>query len=491
MSTFMNTISATTYVAPVDESTSKQPGTAEKAAAEQALPGQPLPGSSITLSALWRLLEDCNKEVAEALSQTGAANSEAKKSLIDIQRDSTVASIRKQSEDLQEQQKANKKRGIFAKIGMALGVLAAVVSAVVTFGATAAAVAVAIVAVTLVLLPTAVDKILEKCGVPEEKRNKIKMGLEIACAVAGLLIAFNPAKLLSGIGQAATKVATKATTLAKQISETLINMLTKLKSVNFSTLLGKSASSVQKATKLLDDAIAAVKAFKDIAATATQQVIQKAGEMASKAVNKALEAISQLKASVVKVLDTASEAVKSAGKAVQDVLTAIKDAVAQASKLADDFLNTIKNLSPANMLKQLESLGNKVSEMLVVMKSLKPSQLINKAKKMLDDVLASIKDLGNSEKIASRGARVAQVTEVTSTASDIVGTGFGIKSSKIAADMEKAEAEQNALQAAIQQILLMLSQAMRAVTHAFETMFDLKDAHSGFDKTMLANSSLG
>ena len=486
MSTFMNTISATTYVAPADDSTSEQAGTAEKAVAEQASPSQPLPGSSVTLSELWRQLEESNKKVANAVSQTGEANSEAKKSLIDLQRDSTVDAIRQRSEDLKEQQKAEKKRGLFAKIGMALGVLAAVVSAVVTFGATAAAVAVAVVAVTLVVLPTVADKIMEACGVPEEKRQKIKMGLEIACAIAGLLIAFNPAKLMSGISQVATKAATKAATLAKQISETLVNMLTKLKSVNFATLLGKSASTAQKATKLLDDAIAAVKSFKDIAATATKQVIQKAGEMASKAVNKALEAISQLKASVVKVLDQASEAVKSAGKAVQDVLTSIKDVVTQASKLADDFLNSIKNLSPANMLKQLESVGNKVSEMLVALKSFKPSQLVNKAKKMLDDVLESIKNIGNSEKAASRGARVAQVTEVSSTATEVVSTGYGVKSAKIMEDLEKAQAEQDALEAAIQQIMNMLSQAMRAVTHAFESLFNTNQSHREFNDKMIS-----
>ncbi|MBU2895872.1 hypothetical protein [Vibrio hepatarius] len=485
MSTFMNPVSATTYVAPVDDSTSEQPGNAEKVAAEQASPSQPLPGSSVTLSALWRLLEESNKKVANAVSQTGEANSEAKKSLIDLQRDSTIGAIRQQSEDLKEQQKSEKKRGLFAKIGMALGILAAVVGSILTFGG-ATGLIIAAVAVTLVVLPTIADKIMEACGVPEEKRQKIKMGLEIACAVAGLLIAFNPAKLISGIGQAATKAVTKAATLAKQISETLVNMLTKLKSVNFATLLGKSASSAQKATKLLDDAIAAVKSFKDIATTATKQVIQKAGDMASKAVNKALEAISQLKASVVKVLDTASDAVKSAGKAVQDVLAGIKDVVAQASKLADDFFNAIKNLSPANMLKQLEALGSKVSEMLVTLKSLKPSQLLNKAKKMLDDVLESIKDIGNSEKAASRGARVAQVTEVSSTAADVVSTGYGVKSAKIMEDMEKAQAEQDALEAAIQQIMNMLSQAMRAVTHAFESLFNTNQSHREFNDKMIS-----
>ncbi|WP_114785437.1 type III secretion system translocon subunit SctE [Vibrio tetraodonis] len=388
MSTFMNTVSATTYVVPVDESTSEQRGTAEKAAAEQASPSQPLPGSSISLSALWRLLEDCNKEVAEALSQTGAANSEAKKSLIDIQRDSTVASIRKQSEELQEQQKANKKRGIFAKIGMALGVLAAVVSAVVTFGATAAAVAVAVVAVTLAVLPAVVDKVLEKCGVPEEKRSKIRMGLEIGCAIAGLLIAFNPAKLLSGLGTAASKVLPKAVTKA-----------------------------------------------------ATE-----AAEFAAKA---------------------ASSAAKAATTAASK---AASTAAAKAS----------------SVISKLESFSSKMSEMLTMLKSFSKNPLISKAKNMLDDVLEKIQDLAKSEKMATRGARLAQATEVTSTASDIVGAGFGIKSSKIAADMEKAQAEQDALQTAIQQILLMLSQAMRAVTHAFETLFDLNKAHRDFNDKMIS-----
>ena len=53
-------------------------------------------------------------------------------------------------------------------------------------------------------------------------------------------------------------------------------------------------------------------------------------------------------------------------------------------------------------------------------------------------------------------------------------------------DLEKAQAEQDALEAAIQQIMNMLSQAMRAVTHAFESLFNTNQSHREFNDKMIS-----
>lgn len=79
MSTFMNTISAPVYVSAVeDESQDVQRQSAQRAAVSDMTPNQPLPGSAVSLNALWRLIEDAMKEVANATSGTGKENSAAK-----------------------------------------------------------------------------------------------------------------------------------------------------------------------------------------------------------------------------------------------------------------------------------------------------------------------------------------------------------------------------------------------------------------------------
>lgn len=68
----MNTIAATSYVNAVDEEPSKAASQAtQSASSDTVVPGQPLPGSSVSLSGLWRLVEDQMKEVANAVSGTG------------------------------------------------------------------------------------------------------------------------------------------------------------------------------------------------------------------------------------------------------------------------------------------------------------------------------------------------------------------------------------------------------------------------------------
>ncbi|MGT0150780.1 hypothetical protein ACT691_20655 [Vibrio metschnikovii] len=79
MSTFMNNISPQVYVNAVEEDNQKaQAKSASSSVVDDIKPNQPLPGSAISLNALWRLVEEQMKEVANAISGTGKENSAAK-----------------------------------------------------------------------------------------------------------------------------------------------------------------------------------------------------------------------------------------------------------------------------------------------------------------------------------------------------------------------------------------------------------------------------
>ncbi|TQP93871.1 hypothetical protein FLL78_19765, partial [Vibrio cholerae] len=53
-------------------------------------------------------------------------------------------------------------------------------------------------------------------------------------------------------------------------------------------------------------------------------------------------------------------------------------------------------------------------------------------------------------------------------------------------DMDISQAKQEALETQIQQILMLLSQAMRAVTHAFESLFKTQSDFRQFNDKMIS-----
>ncbi|MDL5027031.1 MULTISPECIES: hypothetical protein [Vibrio] len=489
MSTFMNTISAPAYVSAVeDQSKSEQSTSAQSSAVESASPNQPLPGSSVSLSALWRLVEAQMKEVANAVSGTGKENSEAKKSLIEVQKESQISQLKDRESQIEEQKKADKKQSFWGKLGMALGFIAAIVIA--PFNPVMSAIMIGTM-VAAIVIPKIADEIMKAAGVPEETREKVKMGLEIGIGLVGMLLSFNPAQLVKNIAKTAATAAAKAASVVDRAVDAMMSLRSILANMNpakLAALLGKSAANgATKATKLLDTAVDALKAFKTTLVNTTKQALQKAADTVTKVMNQALEALNQLKASFIKALDTASDAVKSVGTALKEQLASLTKAVDKVSSVMDDFAASVKNLNPANMLNKLSEITDKMSDMLNTIKAMRPSQLLNKAKQMLDDVVESLKDLmTNSEKASLRATRVNQVVEVSSNATSVVSTGYGVKSADISKDLEVAQAKQEELETRIQQILTMLSQAMRTVTHAFESLYKTNSDHREFNDKMIS-----
>lgn len=486
MSTFMNNISPQVYVNAVEEDNQKaQAKSASSSVVDDIKPNQPLPGSAISLNALWRLVEEQMKEVANAISGTGKENSAAKKSLIDLQKDSQINQLKDREKQLEDQKKAQAKQDFWSKFTMALGFIAAIVIA--PFNPVMAAIMI-VTMVAAIVIPKIADKIMESQGVPQATRDKVKMGLEIGIGIIGMLVSFNPAQLVRNVAKMAADIAIKAAAMAERAIIAMRSMLVNLNPAKLAGMLGKSAAnSASKVTKLLDTALDALKAFKTTVVNATKEALSKAADAVSKVIEQALNAIKQLKSQLLKALDSATDAIKSTGSAIKEQLTHLSQAVGKVSSSMDDLLVSLKSLSPANLMNKVSQMVEKMSDLLSSMKAMRPSQLLTKAKQMLDDVVESLKNwMTNSDKAALRATRVNQAIEVGSNATSVVSMGYSIKSADIRKDMDISQAKQEALETQIQQILMLLSQAMRAVTHAFESLFKTQSDFRQFNEKMIS-----
>jgi hypothetical protein len=307
---------------------------------ESTKPNQPLPGNAngVSDSQLWRIVQDSMKLAAEAFSGTGKENSEAKKSLIQLQKNTQIEALNERMAQLEEQKQSQKSQGIWGKIGMALGFLAAIIMA--PFNPVMAAVMIGVM-IAAIVIPKIVDKVLEAAGVSEEIRGYVSMGLEIAIGIIGMVVSFNPANFLAS--------ATKAV-----------------------------ASGAAKVASMVDKAV--------------------------------------------------------------------------------DALNTIKSFS---------TLSTKIQN------------TVNKVMKLLEPLLEKIKTFaGGAENLT---AKMGQATTISSSLSSVVSTGYSIKTADITKDLDIAKANQEEFETRIQQILILLEQALRAVSHAFESLFkvnsDQRDYH--------------
>ncbi|EKT60075.1 type III secretion system translocon subunit SctE [Providencia sneebia] len=106
--------------------------------------------------------------------------------------------------------------------------------------------------------------------------------------------------------------------------------------------------------------------------------------------------------------------------------------------------------------------------------SQKVQQVISKAIKLVEPLVAKIQEFVKGGHQAS--ARIGQVTSVTTDVTSVVSTGYSIKSAAITRDLEMAQADQDELETRLQQIQIMLDTAMKTMAHAFESLFDTKDA---------------
>lgn len=359
MTSFMNTITAPSNVDAPNEEISETGSKADEGTySEMVAPSQPLPRSSMSLNALWRLVEDKMQEVATAVSGTEKENSEAKKSLIEIQKQSQVSQLEERQKNIQEQQRAQKKKGFWGKFAMALGFVAAIVVA--PFNPAMAAIMVGTMVASIVV-PKVADKIMKAAGVPEATRAKITMGLELAIALASVVVSFNPGKIGTKLGEAGSKFASKiASSAAKVVGKTPVSTM-----------------------------------------------ISKVGELKG-------------------------------------------------------IVTSMKSMRP--LCKAMQKVGE-----------------------MLDDIAEKLQNfMVDGDKASLRASRMSQIAEVGSTTSSVVSTGYGIKSADVMKDLEINLAKQEELETRIEQVINLLNDAMRASSHAFESMFKTNKDYRDFNEKMVS-----
>lgn len=302
-------------------------------AQDTASPKQPLPSSVVSESELWRMVSQAFKVLADGVSGTSKENSAAKKALINTLKDSQIAQLNERMEELQKQANADKKKGFWGKIGMALGFIAAIVVA--PFNPVMAAVMVGTM-VAAIVVPKVMDKVLQAFGVDEKIRKWVSLALEVVIGVVGAILSFNPGKIMTSVGKVAASTAAKV------------------------------ANTANKAV----DALKSIKAFSVI--------------------------------------------------------------------------------------------------------SQKAQNLVNKTLKLMEPLTSKIQELVKGGQLAS--ARMGQVTSVASDVTDVVSTGYSIKSAAITRDLEVSKADQEELETRFQQLQILLDTAMKTLSKAFESLFDTKDA---------------
>ncbi|EKT64607.1 type III secretion system translocon subunit SctE [Providencia burhodogranariea] len=212
-------------------------------AKETPSPIQPLPGSVISESELWRMVSQAFKTIADAVSGTAKESSAAKKELINTLKDSQIAQLNERMDQLQQQADAEKNKGFWGKIGMALGFLAAIVVA--PFNPVMAAVMVGTM-IAAIIVPKMMDKVLQAFGVDEKIRKWVSLALEVVIGVVGAVLTFNPGKIMTSVGKVAASTAAKVANTANKAVDAL-------KSIRaFSAISQKAQNIVNKTLKLME-----------------------------------------------------------------------------------------------------------------------------------------------------------------------------------------------------------------------------------------------
>ncbi|EGQ8138016.1 VspD [Vibrio parahaemolyticus] len=129
-----------------------------------------------------------------------------------------------------------------------------------------------------------------------------------------------------------------------------------------------------------------------------------------------------------------------------------------------------KTMNAAKALKSFSSISSKAGN------------IVNKMKKMVEPLLNKIQDFAKGGQMAT--SRISQASSVASNVTSTVSMGYGVKSADVAKDLEIAQAKQDELQTRIDQVLMMLEQALRSVSHAFESLFKTNEDQREFTKAM-------
>lgn len=239
----------------------------------QATPKQPLPsiGDHLSEEDLWRILSAAAKELASAVSGNGKESSEAKKNLIDVQKEAQIKQLNEQLEQKIKQAESEKSKSFWSKISMALGIVAALI--MLPFNPVMAAIMVGTMVAAMVV-PKIIDAILKASGVDEKIRQWVSMAVEIAVAIVGTILSFNP-------GNIATSITKVTVNTAAKIATTLEKVMASLKSFKgLGTLVQKAENLISKVMKLIQPLVTKLQEF------------AKGGQLAIARVNQASSTIS-------------------------------------------------------------------------------------------------------------------------------------------------------------------------------------------------------
>lgn len=472
MNISLNAVQASANANYVSEEALQQAG-AEQDIAE-ATPEQPLFGAVVSLTALWRLVKEQLALVADATSGTAKESNDAKRSLIDLQRDSQIEDLKNRDNNLREQKRAQEANKILGGIIFAFSLLAALIT--MPFNPVVGCIMLGTLVASIVV-PIVVDKILEAAGVDKATRDKVKMGLEIGISLLGAIISLNPLQMIRSIGSAVANG-------VKVGAQTVINGLKSLPSV-FANIkwadVGKSIgeAATKAGTKLADmvqDLAKTVKAFFQSMASGSRSTATVGSTLADK--------WQDLKVIVQATMYTVTNALKTAGSTAA---TALKGAF-EALKNADEILNGVMaaiRTAGQNFVEMMRNLGVYLRAFGHAMRTA-PGETL---KATMNDFLDWVGRLATTFDKA-QAVRVNQVTTIASTATSTVQAGYAVASAAIATETEVRSAQLDEVLTIIQTVLEQLNSAMRLFQQALQSLMTLNSDYRDFIQRQIAANHL-
>lgn len=442
---------------------------------------EPLATTSVSISQLWRLVREQLEELSAALTGTSQENTNTKKTLIEVQKDSQIKLLQERESQLIKQNASNTAMDVFGKVAIALGVVGALILA--PFNPVASAIMIGGMIASLVV-PVIVDKILAAAGVSDDIRGKVKMGLEIGLGLASMLASFNPVTFVKNITNAASSLAKNAVALAQKIVAEAKNLLTSLQNINWANIT-KSATNLssQLSTKLINLTSQVKQAINELFIAAKNLAGQTANSVkvaTAQAIDKLQEAISQASDTIKALKDSAVELLQQAGETLSNTntITAFISKATEAIKMLDEAGAIIKTLTN-KLIDSIKNTINRIETSINNLSSMTPTELLDKTKELIAQAKQGIINLSTdySQTAAIRMNRVAQIS---SEASDTIKTGFGINSANIKKETEIMEAKQEALLATVASIIDMIDRALETLGASLQAVIRVNDHYQDY-----------
>lgn len=472
MNISLNAVQASANANYVSEEALQQAG-AEQDIAE-ATPEQPLFGAVVSLTALWRLVKEQLALVADATSGTAKESNDAKRSLIDLQRDTQIEDLKTRDNNLREQKRAQEANKILGGIIFAFSLLAALIT--MPFNPVVGCIMLGTLVASIVV-PIVVDKILEAAGVDKATRDKVRMGLEIGISLLGAIISLNPLQMIKSIGSAvANGVRVGAQTVINGL-KSLPTVLSNIKWVDVGKSIGEAATKAgTKIADMVQNLAQTMKAFFQSMASGSKSTASLGSSLANK--------WQDLKVIVQATMYTVTNALKTAGSTAA---TALKSAW-EALKNADEILNGVMaalRTAGQNFVEMMRNLGVYLRAFGHAMRTA-PGETL---KATMNDFLDWVGRLATTFDKA-QAVRVNQVTTIASTATSTVQAGYAVASAAIATETEVRSAQLDEVLTIIQTVLEQLNSAMRLFQQALQSLMTLNSDYRDFIQRQIAANHL-